>query len=238
MILTSKEIEQSGIIQNRSPEGARPTTYDATVGEIILEGITYEGASYALPPRGMVWVVSRERFSLPTNITGLATLRTSWTHNGILALNVGVVDPGWNGPLAASIVNFSSSNFEVRRGSGFLRVLFIRHESTSAEKIEKTPAKYLEEIRDKSARIPSTFLDIKSLANEVFENISGSSLLANRFANLSIAVGFAALIITIIALFIPIAYGVSSEWMSRKVDIQNMEAELQQLRKDLKKTSN
>jgi dUTPase len=127
MILTSNEIEALGIVQNRVPHGVRSTTYDATVGEIILGGTTLQGDSYVLPPRGMVWVVSREKFSLPTDITGLATLRTSWTHNGILALNVGVIDPGWSGQLGAAIVNFSSANFVVKRGNGFLRVLFLRH---------------------------------------------------------------------------------------------------------------
>jgi deoxycytidine triphosphate deaminase len=160
MILTSDEIEKLKIVQNRIPEGARSTTYDATVGEIIHEGVTYEGTSYVLPPRGMVWVVSRETFSLPPDITGLATLRTSWTHNGILALNVGIVDPGWSGQLAAALVNFSSTNFEVIRGKGFLRVLFIKHGATDAKKTEKTEGTYLDEIRDKSARIPSTFLNI------------------------------------------------------------------------------
>ena len=234
MILTSNEIENLGIVQNGAPDGARSTTYDATVGEIIHEGITFEGASYVLPPRGMVWVVSRERFSLPTDITGLATLRTSWTHNGILALNVGVVDPGWSGQLAAAIVNFSNANFEVKRGNGFLRVLFIRHAETNARKNEKTQKQYLDDIRDKSARIPSTFLDLRSLSDEVLKTISGSTLLANRFANVAIIVGFGGLLIALIAIFVPIAYGVSTEWMSRKIDIQNIQNELEQMKKGVK----
>jgi deoxycytidine triphosphate deaminase len=231
MILTSNEIEALGIVQNRVLHGVRSTTYDATVGEIILGGTTLEGDSYVLPPRGMVWVVSREKFSLPTDITGLATLRTSWTHDGILALNVGVVDPGWSGQLAAAIVNFSSGDFVVKRGNGFLRVLFIRHVATNSKQQETTQKEYLSHILDKSARIPSTFLDLKSLSDEVLKTISGSSLLANRFASVGVIVGFAALLITLIALFVPIAYGVSTEWMSRKMDIQNIQNELEQMKK-------
>jgi hypothetical protein len=163
MILTSNEIEALGIVQSSVPHGVRSTTYDATVGEIILQGTTLEGDSYVLPPRGMVWVVSKEKFSLPTNITGLAT-----------------------------------------------------------------------HILDKSARIPSTFLDLKSLSDEVLKTLSGSSLLANRFANVGIFVGFAALLIALIAIFVPIAYGVSEEWMSRKMDIQNIQNELEQIKRGVK----
>ena len=37
----------------------------------------------------MVWVLSKEEFALPKDVTGLATLRTTFTKQGILALNVG-----------------------------------------------------------------------------------------------------------------------------------------------------
>jgi deoxycytidine triphosphate deaminase len=221
---------QLGIVQNRAPEGMRSTTYDATVGEIIHEGITYEGAAYTLPPRGMVWVVSEERFSLPTNITGLATLRTSWTHNGILALNVGIVDPGWNGQLAAALVNFSKCKFEVRKGNGFLRVLFIKHNSTNAKKEEKTEKNYLGEIRDKSGRIPSAFLDMKSLTDEVLGTLSGSSLIANRLARYGVIAGFVALLLALYAILLPIVYGITSDFLSKKSDIQRAQEELTEIR--------
>jgi deoxycytidine triphosphate deaminase len=206
----------------------RHSTYDATVGEIINEGSTHYDNSFVLPARGMVWVVSRETFSLPQNVTGLATLRTTWTHNGILALNVGVVDPGWNGPLATALVNFSNSNFEIVRGNGFLRVLFLTHAETSAVKIEKSRGTYLSEIREKSSRIPSTFLNLKSLADEVLANLSGSSLIANRLARYGVLAGFVALLLALYAILIPIVYGITSEFMSRKADLQRVEEELRQ----------
>lgn len=133
MILVSREILDRQLVHSRTSAGERETTYDATVGEIIHEGITHDGEAYALPARGMVWVVSHERFVLPKDLTGLATLRTTWTHSGILALNVGIVDPGWDGPLATAVVNFSNANFEIKKGDAFLRVIFITHLPTNAE---------------------------------------------------------------------------------------------------------
>ena len=204
----------------------RPSTYDATVGEIINEGATHYDNSFVLPARGMVWVVSRESFCLPQNVTGLATLRTTWTHSGILALNVGVVDPGWNGPLATALVNFSNANFEIVRGSGFLRVLFLTHAETDAVKNEKSRRTYLSEIREKSSRIPNTFLNLKSLADEVLANLSGSSLIANRLARYGVLAGFVALLLALYAILIPTVYGITSEFLSRKSDLQRVEEQL------------
>ena len=168
-------------------------------GKIIHEGKTHDGPSYVLPARGMVWVVSNEKFVLPNDITGLATLKTTWTHNGILALNVGIVDPGWNGPLATALVNFSNTNFEIERGAAFLRVLFMLHAKTSAKDILMDKKAYMGQIRDKSSKIPSTFLDSKSLANEVLNQIYGSSVFANWLTRVGIIIG----LIAIVAIFIP-----------------------------------
>lgn len=222
MILSSNEIEVRGLVQNRSSKGIRDTTYDATVGEIIHEGKTHDGPSYVLPTRGMVWVVSNEKFVLPNDITGLATLRTTWTHNGILALNVGIVDPGWNGHLATALVNFSNTNFEIERGEAFLRVLFISHTKTNAKNIIIDRKAYLDQIRDKSSKIPSTFLDLKSLADEVLSRLYGSSVFANWLTRFGLIIA----LVAIIATFIPIAYGVSSEFMSRKADVQKMQDDI------------
>ncbi len=188
MILTSKEISDLKLVENPASGATRESTYDATVGEIFQEGKRFQGSEYDLPPRGMVWVVSNERFNLPSNVTGLATLRTTWTHDGILTLNVGIVDPGWNGPLAAAVVNFSSSNFEVRKGETFLRVLFIDHKATDASKVLKETKAYENYIKGKSARTPSTFLNIKALATEILGEIYGTSGFSGKLSRIALTI--------------------------------------------------
>ena len=133
MVLTGDDIKELGIVSGSSAVGCRDTTYDATVGVIISEGSVFDGNTFVLPPRGIVWVVSAETFAIPEDVTGLATLKTQWTHAGVLALNVGVVDPGWNGPLSTALVNFSNSNFSITKGSPFFRLIFYPHEATGAE---------------------------------------------------------------------------------------------------------
>lgn len=105
-MLEKNEIAGLNIVQHSHVNGVRDSTYDATVGTIIKRGKD-QGSTYILEPRGVVWVVSQEEFHMPNNVTALATVRTMWAHKGVFALNVGVVDPGWNGPVATALVNFS-----------------------------------------------------------------------------------------------------------------------------------
>jgi deoxycytidine triphosphate deaminase len=77
MILVREEIDARQIIHHPQADGQRSTTYDATVGEIVMEGKSIEGHAFTLPPRGIVWVISKEEFHLPNDITGLATLRVT-----------------------------------------------------------------------------------------------------------------------------------------------------------------
>lgn len=140
-------------------------------------------------------------------------------------MNVGIVDPGWNGRLATALVKFSNTNFEIQRGEGFLRVLFIEHNITEAKAIIRDRDRYLSEIREKSAKVPSTFLDLKSLADEMTRQIYGSSIFANWLTRFGLVLA----ILAILATFTPIAYGVSSEYMSRKADVQKMQEEIKKV---------
>lgn len=89
MVLTATELAGKGIVHNGVGVGERPTTYDATVGSIIRCGVEISENRFVLKPRHIIWVVSAETFDMGDSTTGLATLKTQWTHQGVLALNVG-----------------------------------------------------------------------------------------------------------------------------------------------------
>ena len=61
-----------------------------------------------MPPQGIVQVVSSERVKVPSTITGLATVKTSLCNEGLLALNIGIIDPGYEGAISSFLLNFSS----------------------------------------------------------------------------------------------------------------------------------
>ena len=59
---------------------------------------------------------------MPGTVSGFATLRTTFTKLGILALNVGIIDPFFKGPISTALINFSDRPREIRVGDKFFRV--------------------------------------------------------------------------------------------------------------------
>lgn len=223
MILSYEEIISRGIVTNKKAGGQRKlTTYDATVGHIFCEGQELDVESYVLEPRGIVWVSSNERFKIPKDITAIATLRTTWTHNGILALNVGIVDPGWDGPLATAVVNFSKNSFTVTKGSQFFRLIFMEHTVAQAPVISKTNAVYTAEITARTNQFSKTFLSFDSLIPEISKEMF-------KLPTWVYWTTYAAIIITIFAIFSPIAISVYSESSSRAEEISTIKRRLDKL---------
>jgi deoxycytidine triphosphate deaminase len=207
MILNEQQISDLKLVTNAVQAGQRSSTYDATVGKIISEGVIIDAASFTLPRRGIVWVVSKEEFTLPNDITGLATLRTTWTHKGVLALNLGIIDPGWSGPLATALVNFGNGNFQIAKGDPFFRVMFHQHAPTQAQTV--STKNYVETIVDKSRLFSKTFLGMESLVHEVSEKVLS-------FPRWALAIGFAAIIVSILAVYVPISYSEAEEFLKTR----------------------
>ncbi|WP_093324169.1 dCTP deaminase domain-containing protein [Shimia haliotis] len=149
----------------------RNSTYDLTIGEIFPMGADYEEntgslSEFWLEPSAMVAVRTMERVVLPSHVTGLATLKTSLTHDGLLCLNVGVIDPGYDGHLSAFLVNFSRRSRKISLNDHLLRVLFFQHNSVLAlESWKNSKGDYQRFLANKSENeFSNTFLDAQGLA--------------------------------------------------------------------------
>jgi deoxycytidine triphosphate deaminase len=86
---------------------AQGSSFDLTIGKIYDNKGQEISGPFVLAPNAMVQVVSAEVFSLPPEYTGHVTYKTGLTREGIWALTVGIVDPGWDGPIATTLLNFS-----------------------------------------------------------------------------------------------------------------------------------
>jgi hypothetical protein len=91
-------------------------------------------------------------------------------------------------------------------------------------------AKYIEIMRNNSVKTSGAFLNLNALADDVLRRLSGSSLFANGLTRVGIVAALIALLLALYAILVPIAYGVSSEFMSRKEDVQNIQREIEQMK--------
>ena len=210
------------------PSSQRSTTYDATIGDIVYRGKICKGDTFELEKRGVVWVVSREEFAFDNSKTGMATLKTTLTHQGLLALNVGIIDPGWKGPLATALVNFSGQPISISIGQPFFRVVVFNHNPTILVSVEKPRDTYLLEIQNQSRLFAETFLDTHSLVDEV-------ALSVFKFPKWAVMIGLGTLLVAIAAIFAPITFDVWTEHRNGPIERDNINARIEQLETDIRK---
>lgn len=154
-----------------APQGS---SFDLTIGCIFdHDGKKVEGP-FTIKPGHMVQVVSSEVFSLTDRVTGHVTYKTTLTKKGIWALTVGIVDPGWDGPVATTLLNFSKVDHAIARGDAFLRVSFFEHAPVPADRLRKAPPSeaYLMEIQKTAASMfPPTFLNSDKIVEAAGSNV-------------------------------------------------------------------
>jgi dUTPase len=181
-LLSGEEIKSHRLVEGSTDDNLyRASTYDLSVGDIVPAGaeagLVYEGSRYLLLPGGMVRVVSKERLRLPDTITGHVLLKNALCTKGVLAINIGVVDPGFEGPISSTLINFGREKCEVEKGTPFLRVSFHRcPQSPKALKSKKYDRdSYLKSVKQEvSAYSGPTFLNMDKTAADAAEAAFGS----------------------------------------------------------------
>ena len=121
--LNGNAIRKLGIVERAREGQFRAASYDLTIGHIVKPDGELAN-EYILPAQGIVEVISSERLSMPSNVFANALIKTSMSNQGLLALGIGVVDPGYHGRISSFIVNFSKDSQVLTMGESFLRCIF------------------------------------------------------------------------------------------------------------------
>ena len=191
-MLTRDKIISYGLLHDFDDRNLLSTTYDLTIGRIVVSRDRASGEAprtsrellyethYEIPPQGMALIISKEALDLPGNITGMQYLKNTLSRKGILAINTGIIDPNYSGPLSTVLVNFSNSPYPIESGDQFSRLVFFSHENQ--EDIRNLAVAGLEHIqirkelvekyssersREFLSKVGGTFLNMKSHAEEI-----------------------------------------------------------------------
>lgn len=190
---------------------AQASSFDLSIGCIYDETGT-EVPRFNLKPGHMVQVVSKEIFNLPANTTGHVTYKTTLTQEGIWALTVGIVDPGWNGPIATTLLNFSKVEHTIHQGDKFLRASLFEHEPASEKQMRKAPelAAYQKQVQSRAAsRFPHTFMNHDLIAEQ-----AGKKVMSRIRVEALAWIGLSAILFTVIQVFAPPASDAVRNWGS------------------------
>jgi dUTPase len=165
-MLTGTDIRSRALIVNAVESGFRGSSYDVRIEHIVTNaGDVVQ--SFNMPPQGIVQVVSAERVKLPRSVTGLAYVKTSLCNEGILALNMGIIDPGYDGPISTFLLNFSGTSRLLTEGETFLRLQFavLDEPATTAGRPVDSLA-YLNERRRQATRFGRTFMNVSEIVEK------------------------------------------------------------------------
>lgn len=178
MLLNRQEIENVDIIQESIPNNYKESSYNLRIGKII----THDGKikdTIDLPPQGLVTVISEESLKVPTNHLLMATVKNGLSQKGVLALNIGLIDSGWQGPINSTIINFGKANFTLKKGDIFLRLTAHKYNSLPAEYEDPITSfphdKYLNKtILDIRAYLGETFLSLDKTTDDIQKKVTTS----------------------------------------------------------------
>lgn len=193
MLLNYEQIKERNIVVNPNESNYGNGSYNVRVGKLIsVDGREHQ--SYCIEPQGMVVVISSESFSLAENIIGNATIKNSISNSGILAINIGIVDPGYTGHLSSVLINFGRASYDINSGTDFLRMTF--HEFLKPERlIPITEGLNLSEIgyikqkkMDARGFLDETFLSLNKVEVKIKKSIITSILKYASVISLIVAV--------------------------------------------------
>ncbi len=89
-----------------------PSSYDLRIGTIFKNGTIYSKdhtfeTFIVLEPSEIVTILTLEEVKIPHDCSGTVFAKNSRSSSGLLILNPGHVDPGFNGPLTICAINLS-----------------------------------------------------------------------------------------------------------------------------------
>jgi hypothetical protein len=149
---------------------------------------------------------------------------------GVWALTIGIVDPGWEGPIATSLLNFSKRDHAVQVGDTFLRVSFFEHAPVPADLLRKAPSRiqYQKDVQGLAAStFPQTFMNSDEIART-----AGASVLDRIRKEALVWVAALGVIFTLMQLgarYIPLPFEAAAETKALQSEVQRLSDEVRAL---------
>jgi deoxycytidine triphosphate deaminase len=127
-----------------------------------------EQPTVTVQPGQMIFVVTSESVLCPTDLCATVYSRNSLAAEGILLLNAGHVDPGFEGPIVIRLINLRMTPWTLTLGTPIFTIVFQTIDVAAGDVLVKHPAITPEETlirvrRTADAALSNALLDIFSI---------------------------------------------------------------------------
>lgn len=162
-----RRISNNELVLDGTPEYAKHCSYEFTAAKIIRGGssemtdVVEPGVT--ISPAQLVWIRTCERISMPTNMVGLWIQTNTLSRQGLLLLNMSLVEPGYEGYLSAVFVNFGQRKVTIGPTTRIAKVIFLPLDVQAIEKVaSKQFQNYDRWLFEIATNAPSSFLQLES----------------------------------------------------------------------------
>lgn len=168
-------IRSDGLVSPFRREAFRGSSYELLTGKIVrsngdavsLFDDDASGGSevYRLAARETVTIISREIVKCPEDMTYICHLADNLTDGGIIAVGAPMVEPGYEGPVAITVMNLSPSDRALSLKDVFLRLRFFAHDKVrDVEPSKNDHSEFLARVKTRMIeRSPAVFVDHDAL---------------------------------------------------------------------------
>lgn len=217
-------IRSDGLVSPFRREAFRGSSYELLTGKVVRAGgetislfdDQVSGGSsevFRLGARETVTIVSREIVKCPDDMTYVCQLADNLTDGGVIAIGAPMVEPGYEGPIAITVMNLSPSDRALSLKDVFLRLRFFAHDKVrDVEPVKRDHSDFLAQVKARMIeRAPAVFVDHEALRIAAAE--AARDEVRRRFPSLLLSVGVAVAVIGFLATagltFLLVASGVS-----------------------------
>ncbi|KJY76688.1 hypothetical protein TW78_04490 [Vibrio coralliilyticus] len=186
MQISTYDAVKNGFILDRDQKQLDPepfksnSSFDLTFREILykdVEGdnVRREEQRILLKPQDSVYLISEQYIKVPKGHIAYVFLKNGMSQKGLLALNTGIIDQDYFGPISTLLINLSSQSTpipvpNIKPNAAFFRVVFHKIDNTERGDNKMSPIDYDEYLTYRMSeldRLPRTFLNQHEIETRV-----------------------------------------------------------------------
>lgn len=189
---TIKErINNKELVPNGNVDNATHCSYEFTAA-LMLRGGSNQTERIVEPgvviePAQLVWIRARDEISIPADMVGLWIQTQTLARQGLLLLNITLIEPGYEGPLSAVLVNFGNKKVIIRPDTKIAKVVFLTLDSEADELVEKGNSNtYDAKLLDMAANAPTSFLQLETFLPNIEERAKARLMAMDKEIELNV----------------------------------------------------
>lgn len=233
------------LIENFSRSKLSNCRYDLRAGRAFLpksgdERVVGPGSQethWSINPSETLIVMTKEYINMPNTLFASYSQLNRLARQGLMLINVSIVEPGYHGPLSCFLVNFSREVVHLYPDDAIAKITF--HQLTSAPQFPFSLTIPEEEYRRGLARdaqaYPVSFMDIGGLEGKITDRVGKEVTNSVKIGVVLLAVlAFFSSLEPLMSKFVWEPIGIKS---SQREEMLKLQSELQKTKDELAKTN-